>query len=64
MPFALRSLEEQTLSKDMFEVIVVKTFEDPESDSIISRNLWKDIYSDDIHIGRFFLEGFKKARGE
>jgi len=64
LPFALRSLEEQTLSKDMFEVIVVKNFEDPESDSIISRNLWKDIYSDDIHMGRFFLEGFKKARGD
>jgi len=64
LPFALRSLQEQTLSKDMFEVIVVKNFEDPESDSIISRNLWKDIYSDSPLYGRFFLDGFKKARGD
>jgi len=48
----------------MFEVIVIKNFEDPESDSIISRNLWKDIYSDSPLYGRFFLEGFKKARGD
>jgi len=52
------------LSKDMFEIIVVKNFEDPESDSIISRNLWKDIYSNSLLYGRFFLEGFKKARGD
>jgi len=38
LPFALRSLEAQTLSRDKFEVIVVKNFDDKESDDIISRN--------------------------
>jgi len=44
LPFALRSLEAQTLPRDKFEVIVVKNFEDKESDSIISRNGWKSVY--------------------
>ncbi|MFP3287412.1 MAG: glycosyltransferase [Acidilobus sp.] len=47
LPFALRSLEAQTLPRDKFEVIVVKNFDDKESDSIISRNGWKDVYNDD-----------------
>jgi Glycosyl transferase family 2. len=38
LPFALRSLEAQTLPRDRFEVIVVKNFDDKESDDIISRN--------------------------
>ena len=37
LPFALRSLEAQTLLRDNFEVIIVKNFDDKESDSIISR---------------------------
>ncbi|MGC9113386.1 glycosyltransferase family A protein [Acidilobus sp.] len=41
LPYALRSLESQSLSKDRFEVIVVKNFEDKESDKIIRRNGWK-----------------------
>ncbi|MFP3287223.1 MAG: glycosyltransferase [Acidilobus sp.] len=46
LPFALRSLETQTLPRDKFEVIVVKNFYDKESDDIISRNGWKDVYND------------------
>jgi len=42
LPFALKSLEAQTLPKDKFEVIVVKNFDDKESDNIISRNGWKE----------------------
>ena len=37
LPFALRSLEAQTLLRDNFEVIIVKNFDDKESDSITSR---------------------------
>jgi len=46
LPFTLRSLEAQTLPRDRFEVIVVKNFDDKESDNIISRNGWKDVYED------------------
>jgi glycosyltransferase involved in cell wall biosynthesis len=64
LPFALRSLEVQTLPRDKFEVVVVKNFEDKESDSIISRNGWKDVYNDDHYHGRMVLAGLEESRGE
>jgi len=64
LPFALRSLEAQTLPRDRFEVIVVKNFEDKESDDIISRNGWKDVYNDDLYQGRMALAGLEESRGE
>ena len=64
LPFALRSLEAQTLPRDRFEVIVVKNFEDKKSDNIISRNGWKDVYNDDLYHGRMVLTGLEESRGE
>jgi len=64
LPFALRSLEAQTLPRDKFEVIVVKNFEDKESNSIISRNGWKDVYNDDLYHGRMVLAGLEESKGE
>jgi glycosyltransferase involved in cell wall biosynthesis len=64
LPFALRSLEAQTLPRDRFEVIVVKNFNDKESDSIISRNGWKEVYNDDPYQGRMVLAGLEESRGE
>jgi glycosyltransferase involved in cell wall biosynthesis len=64
LPFALKSLEAQTLPKDKFEVIVVKNFDDKESDDIISRNGWKEVYNDDPYHGRMVLAGLEELRGE
>jgi glycosyltransferase involved in cell wall biosynthesis len=64
LPFALRSLEAQTLPRNRFEVIVVKNFEDKKSDNIISRNGWKDVYNDDSYHGRMVLAGLEESRGE
>ncbi|MGC9113370.1 glycosyltransferase family 2 protein [Acidilobus sp.] len=64
LPYALRSLEGQTLPRDRFEVIVVKNFEDRESDGIIHRNGWKDVYSDEEYYGRFLLAGLEEANGD
>jgi len=64
LPFALRSLEAQTLPRDRFEVIVVKNFDDKESDDIISRNSWKEVYNDDPYHGRMVLAGLEESRGE
>jgi glycosyltransferase involved in cell wall biosynthesis len=64
LPYALRSLEAQTLPRDRFEVIVVKNFNDKESDSIISRNGWKEVYNDDLYQGRMVLAGLEESRGE
>ena len=63
LPEALRSLERQTLDKGRFEV-VVKNFEDPVSDSIIRRNGWRWVYSDEKSLGPFTLAGIEEARGE
>jgi len=43
---------------------VVKNFEDKESDDIISRNGWKDVYNDDPYHGRMVLAGLEESRGE
>jgi hypothetical protein len=64
LPFALRSLEAQTLPRNKFEVIVVKNFEDKESDCIISRNSWKDVYEDSTYHGRKILAGLEESRGD
>jgi len=64
LPFALKSLEAQTLPRDRFEVIVVKNFDDKESDDIISRNGWKGVYNDDLYQGRMILAGLEGSRGD
>ena len=64
LPDALRSLEAQTLDKSKFEVVVVKNFEDPVSDSIIRRNGWRWVYSDEKALGPFTLAGIEEARGD
>jgi glycosyltransferase involved in cell wall biosynthesis len=64
LPFALRSLEAQTLPRDRFEVIVVKNFDDKESDDIISRNGWKDLYEDSTYHGRKILAGLEESKGD
>jgi glycosyltransferase involved in cell wall biosynthesis len=43
---------------------VVKNFEDKESDNIISRNGWKDVYDDSTYHGRMVLAGLEESRGE
>ncbi len=64
LPFALRSLEAQTLPRDRFEVIVVKNFDDKESDNIISRNGWKDLYEDSTYHGRKISVGLEESKGD
>ena len=64
LPFALRSLEDQTLPRDRFEVIVVKNFDDKESDDIISRNGWKDLYEDSTYHGRKIFVGLEESKGD
>ena len=63
LPFALRSLEAQTLPRNKFEVIVVKNFDDKESDDIISRNGWKEVYKDSTYQGMMILAGLKEPKG-
>ncbi|ADL19090.1 Glycosyl transferase [Acidilobus saccharovorans 345-15] len=64
LPYALRSLEAQTLPRDRFEVIVVKNFDDKESDEIILRNGWKNIITDVVPLGGKIAIGLEEARGD
>ncbi|WP_048812779.1 glycosyltransferase family A protein [Acidilobus saccharovorans] len=64
LPHALRSLEMQTLPRDRFEVIVVKNFEDKESDEIIRRNGWKNVVTDVVPLGGKIAIGLEEAKGD
>ncbi|MCE4623891.1 MAG: glycosyltransferase family 2 protein, partial [Caldisphaeraceae archaeon] len=63
LPEALRSLEEQSLDKSRFEVIVVKNFYDKISDEIIERNNWKNIVTDEESLGGKIFLGLKYCKG-
>jgi len=61
---ALLSLKAQTLSRNKYEVIVVKDFEDPQIDNLIKEMGWKSIYSNEEYQGRMYLNGLKEADGD
>ena len=61
---ALLSLKVQTLSKDKYEAIVVKDFEDSKVDSLIKEMGWKSVYSDEEYQGRMYINGLKEATGD
>jgi glycosyltransferase involved in cell wall biosynthesis len=61
---ALLSVKAQTLSKDKYEVIVVKDFEDPQVDSLVKEMGWRSVYSDSEYQGRMYLNGLKEANGD
>lgn len=64
LPDALRSLEAQTLSKDLFEVIVVKNFVHEEIDKKIRENGWLSIITNKKHVAGKIAVGLDKANGE
>jgi len=61
---ALLSIKAQTLSKDKYEVIVIKDFEDSQVDSLIKEMGWSSVYSDEEYQGRMYLNGLKEASGD
>jgi len=61
---ALLSIKAQTLSKDKYEVIVVKDFEDSKVDSLIKDMGWKSVYSDEEYQGRMYINGLKESNGD
>ncbi len=61
---ALLSVKAQTLSKDKYEVVVVKDFEDPQVDNLIKEMGWRSVYSDEEYQGRMYLNGLKEANGD
>jgi len=61
---ALLSVKAQTLSRDKYEVIVVKDFEDPQVDNLIKDMGWRNVYSNEEYQGRMYLNGLKEADGD
>ncbi|WP_048816751.1 glycosyltransferase family 2 protein [Caldisphaera lagunensis] len=65
LPYALQSLEQQTLDKDKFEVIVIKNFEDQLSDKIIERNNWKNMVIEENNtLGEKLSLGIDESKGD
>lgn len=61
---AVRSVLDQTLEQDLFEIIVVKNFEDQEIDSLSSKGNIVIIQAGDETIGQYMSLGIARAKGE
>ena len=61
---AVRSALQQTLPKDLYEVIVIKNFRDETIDHRLEEWGVTSIYSDDTSQGRTIYEGILAAEGE
>lgn len=64
LPEALRSLEQQTLSRDAFEIVVVKDFEDPAIDQQLARLGARELRFGSDNLGRTMSLGVGACRGE
>ncbi len=60
----LASLERQTASRDSFEVIVVKDFEDEHIDGKISEMGWTSIVNKSEMVGQFITDAIARSSGE
>lgn len=61
---ALMSVSNQTLSKDMFEVIVVKNFRDPKIDTFLESSKYSNFYTEAEETGHKMAVGISLAKGD
>lgn len=61
---ALNSVLNQTLDRDLFEIIVIKNYKDNEIDQQIIKSGSKLIFSDDKALGAKFIKGFLESSGD
>jgi glycosyltransferase involved in cell wall biosynthesis len=64
LPRALHSLENQSLPRDKFEVIVVKNYEDQAIDNLIRRIGGRNIVTMENNLGGKIAIGVEEAKGE
>lgn len=64
LPRALHSLENQSLPRDKFEVIVVKNYEDQAIDNLIKRIGGRNIVTTENNLGGKIAIGVEEAKGE
>ena len=61
---AIRSVLNQTLKNDEFEIVVVKNFADPSIDELIQKNSIVSLLKGECSIGEMMHDGLKLCRGE
>lgn len=61
---AVRSVLNQTLKNDEFEIVVVKNFADPSIDELIQKNSIISLLMGECSIGEMMHDGLKLCRGE
>jgi len=61
---AIKSVINQTLSKDKYEIIVIKNFKDDKIDDFINKNNIKNLYSLNEGLGAKIVEALNYSHGE
>jgi|GEM_PF-1862744 len=62
--YAVDSVLNQTISKEMYEIIVIKNFEDAEIDRYLESKNVRNIKIDDMPVGKYLAEGILNSKGE
>jgi len=62
---AIKSVLNQSLDRNFYEIIIVKNFKDKDIDDFIDQNVLLNIFSEDNNtiLGKF-LEGIKNSKGD
>jgi len=61
---AIKSVLNQSLDRNLYEIIIVKNFNDKDIDDFIDQNGLLNIFSEDNAILGKFLEGIKNSKGD
>jgi len=61
---AIKSVLNQSLDRNLYEIITVKNFKDKDIDDFIDQNGLLNIFSEDNTILGKFLEGITKSKGD
>ena len=61
---SVNSVLQQTLSRDKYEILVTKNFEDNDIDLFLSQNGIFSILEEDVNIGTMIVNAISRARGE
>lgn len=62
--YAVKSVLNQSVDRNLYEIVLIKNFKDPEIDDTISRYHGKIIHMDVMSIGAKFAKGIEESEGE
>jgi glycosyltransferase involved in cell wall biosynthesis len=64
LKYAVRSVLNQSLDKDLYEVILVKLHKDESIDRLVERSGGKVLYLSESPIGYYLYKGIRESGGE